>query len=139
MISRTGSSDRHAPWLVGWLGLAVLGVANGAAREGLYPDSLSDGDAKRISTVVLAILILGYAAVLQRARPLSRPAVAWRIGALWLALTIAFEFGFGLLTGTPLEELLADYDVTEGRFWVLIPITTFVAPALTRALFARRR
>ena len=88
---------------------------------------------------MLAILILGYAAVLQRARPLSRPAVAWRIGALWLALTIAFEFGFGLLTGTPLEELLADYDVTEGRFWVLIPITTFVAPALTRALFARRR
>ena len=112
MISRTGSSD---------------------------PDSLSDGDANRFSTVVLAILILGYAAVLQRARPLSRPAVAWRIGALWLALTIAFEFGFGLLTGTPLEELLADYDVTEGRFWVLIPITTFVAPALTRALFARRR
>jgi hypothetical protein len=50
------------------------------------------------------------------------------IGLTWLALTLTFEFGFGRARGKPWAELLADYDVLEGRIWVLVLVTTAVAP-----------
>jgi hypothetical protein len=33
------------------------------------------------------------------------------VGAVWLALTLAFELGFGRASGKTWRELLADYDV----------------------------
>jgi hypothetical protein len=50
-----------------------------------------------------------------------------------------FEFGFGhYVLGTPWAELLADYDLSRGRIWVLVPIATAAAPALARAVQTRR-
>ncbi len=64
-----------------------------------------------------------------------RPTTArdvWRIGALWVALTPAFEFLAGhYVFGTPWHQLLADYNVLRGRIGVLVFITTTVAPWLT--------
>ena len=52
------------------------------------------------------------------------------IGLLWLSLTLAFEFGFGRLSGLSWEAMLADYDVAGGRFWPLVLLTTLLAPWL---------
>lgn len=58
---------------------------------------------------------------------------ALRIGALWVAMTVAFELLAGhYLFGNTWERLLADYNVLRGRIWVLVLITTFLAPRLTR-------
>lgn len=57
-----------------------------------------------------------------------RDAIA--IGLAWLVVTLAFEFGFGRARGKPWAELLADYDVLKGRIWVLVLVTTAVAPYL---------
>ena len=55
---------------------------------------------------------------------------AFLIGSLWLALTLAFEFGFGHWAGgKSWHELLQDYNLLAGRVWVFIPIVTAVAPA----------
>ena len=54
---------------------------------------------------------------------------AWRIGAMWLAMTLIFEFGAGrYLFGTPWRQLLEDYDLAAGRLWILVLIATVVAP-----------
>lgn len=143
---RTGPSSpgagperrERAPWLVAWLGLAALGVANGAAREGLYPDALGDRTAHQISTVTLVLLILGYATLLQRWWPLLCRSTAWQVGAAWVLLTVAFELGFGRLAGTSWGDLLADYDLPAGRLWVFVPLTTLLAPPVTRKLRRRR-
>lgn len=59
-------------------------------------------------------------------------AMPW-IGALWVAMTVAFELLAGhYLFGNTWERLLADYNVLRGRIWVLVLITTFLAPRLTR-------
>ncbi len=61
-------------------------------------------------------------------------ATATAVGGLWALLTLGFEFGFGhSVRGTSWAELLADYDVSRGRIWVLVPIATAAAPALVRA------
>jgi hypothetical protein len=48
-------------------------------------------------------------------------------------MTVAFELLAGhYLFGNTWERLLADYNVLRGRIWVLVLITTFLAPRLTR-------
>jgi hypothetical protein len=55
---------------------------------------------------------------------------------LWVALTLAFEFGVGhYIFGKPWPELLADYDLSRGRIWIAALVVTLLAPWWT----ARRR
>lgn len=50
-------------------------------------------------------------------------------------MTLAFEFGFGhYIAGTPWSELVADYDLLQGRLWVLVPFTMMLAPAAVARL-----
>src|SRR3712207_1716407 len=60
-------------------------------------------------------------AVIGVANGVVRQATYAAIGAGWIGLTVAFEFGFGrLVAGQSWEELLADYDVSEGRTWPFV-------------------
>ena len=48
-------------------------------------------------------------------------------------MTLLFEFGVGhYLFGSPWHRLLADYNLLEGRVWLLVPLWLLVAPALVR-------
>lgn len=43
------------------------------------------------------------------------------LGTAWLALTVAFVFGFGrLVANQSWEELIADYNVAQGRTWPFV-------------------
>jgi glyoxylase-like metal-dependent hydrolase (beta-lactamase superfamily II) len=53
-------------------------------------------------------------------------------------LTVAFEFGFGhFIAGKSWDDLRADYDVFRGRLWVLVLLTTTVAPYLAAQSHSR--
>ncbi|MGA7982466.1 MAG: hypothetical protein WCA32_19870, partial [Chromatiaceae bacterium] len=68
--------------------------------------------------------------LMRRRRP-SSAGQAWAVGLAWLALTVAFEFGFGhYVAGHPWASLLADYDLTSGKLWALILVWIAVAPYL---------
>src|SRR3712207_1045725 len=82
-------------WLAAWLGLAALGVANGIIREVVYADVVGDRAAHQLSTFTLIAMIAGFTWWLQRRWPLTSAADAVRIGALWVVMTVVFEFGFG--------------------------------------------
>jgi hypothetical protein len=52
------------------------------------------------------------------------------VGLLWLVLTLAFEFGFGLLVrGESLASLLEAYRFREGNIWPMVLVVVAVAPA----------
>ena len=55
----------------------------------------------------------------------------WKIGILWIVLTIAFETIFGLVMGNSFDELLKAYDITTGNLWLLIVLFIGIAPYLT--------
>ena len=112
-----------------WLAMLVLAVANGALRVAVLIPRLGEPAGHVISTLVLSALIaaLTWATIRWVAPPSKSGALA--IGALWVTLTLAFEFGFGrLVAHRSWAELLADYDVAKGRIWILVLLTTGVAP-----------
>lgn len=127
----------------------VLAIANGALRELMLTPRLGARAAHQISTVLLCLLILlvGWLLTPWMLTPLvsgqtigaqpegSQQAEAWKIGGLWLALTLAFEFLAGhYVFGNSWQKLLADYDVFKGRIWVFVPIVTLIAPRVVLAI-----
>ena len=124
-------------WLLAWLAGPLIGIANGALRELAYKDRVGELTAHQLSAGSAIALFAGYFELLARRRPLSSTREALQVGAAWLALTIAFEFGFGRgVAHTSWDELLADYDVREGRLWPLVLAWIALGPAVVRA---RRR
>lgn len=115
-----------------WFALVPIAVANGAVREALIVPRAGEAAGGAISTASLALLILLLSGVtIGWVRPRSSRD-AWTVGALWLALTLAFEFLAGhYLFGTPWSRLLEAYNLVRGRTWVLVLVTTAVAPVIT--------
>jgi hypothetical protein len=53
------------------------------------------------------------------------------VGLIWLGMTVIFEFVFGhYVIGHPWRKLFHDYNLLEGRVWVLVLIWTTIAPLL---------
>lgn len=122
-------------WVSAWIGAAALGVANGAGREALYADATGDEAAHIISTSTLLPLLGGYMWLLQRRWPLRTRRESVSVGAAWMGMTVAFEFGFGhWVAGDSWSALLENYDVTAGKVWVLVPGAMAAGPELVRRL-----
>lgn len=121
-----------------WLVLAVLAIINGVLRDSTYGRYLPELAAHQISTLT-AIGGFGIAVWLfHRRQPTTSMREAWSIGALWLAMTVAFEFGFGhFIAGHSWERLFADYDVPAGRVWPLFLVWIFIMPPLFHRLSRR--
>jgi hypothetical protein len=115
--------------LIVWCGLLVVAIVNGTIRVAVIVPVVGDTAGHVISTIVLsiAILLIAWFAI-----PWLGPASGtdlWRIGTMWLALTVAFEFGAGhFLFGNPWSRLLEDYNVLRGRIWVVVLFATATAP-----------
>ena len=114
-----------------WLLIAVLANLNGALRQFVIIPLSNEGAGHVISTLMLAgIVLLTTWLTIGWMRP-STAGEAWTIGAVWLLLTLAFEFGFGhYVFGKPWSVLLADYHLDQGRIWTLVPVITLLAPWL---------
>lgn len=112
-----------------WFGLMVIAIGNGTVRIKLIIPYTGLGLGLAISTVMLCTLILLTTWISIRWMGPSTALQAWSIGLLWLVMTLSFEFGAGhFLFKKSWSELLVDYDVTQGRIWVLVPIVTVLAP-----------
>ncbi len=118
-----------------WCLLVILAVLNGGVRDTWLSPRLGDTVGRAISTVALCGLIfLATWVTIGWIRP-GTWADALRVGALWLALTLAFEFGVGHYGfGKSWRELLADYDLSRGRIWIAVLIVTLFSPSWTARL-----
>jgi hypothetical protein len=126
------------PWILAWGGGAMIGVANGVLREATVGRVLSERAAHAASGATAVAAFGGYFSVLQRRWPIPSTRDALAIGAAWLGMTVAFEFGFGrAVARQSWDELLADYDLTDGRTWPLVLAWIAAGPAVTRAVAER--
>lgn len=108
--------------------MLLIAIANGSARDLWYKKYLGELRAHQLSTVSFLILLAIYIAFIIKRFPPSSGLWALGIGLLWVALTLLFEFGFGLLRGNSFKHLLADYNIGKGRLWILIPAWLLLAP-----------
>lgn len=118
-------------YLLVWLLLAIVAIANGTVRQATYGKLFSELAAHQVSTAT-AIIASGIVVwFVHRSWPLESTAQAWIVGCCWLVMTIVFEFGFGhFVAGHSWTRLLADYNLLEGRVWSLFLAWIFVLPVV---------
>jgi hypothetical protein len=114
-----------------WVLLLILAIVNAALRNNVYEPILKNELlAHQISTVTaIALFLTTMYLFFSRTRAAYTGTDLLIIGILWLALTTAFEFGFGhYVMGNPWSRLLHDYNLLAGRLWILVLVTILVGP-----------
>ena len=115
-----------------WFIFVIAAILNGTFRVSFITPRVGEYAGHVISTVIfMCVLLVGtYFFLGYLDADLARNDLLL-IGALWLVLTVAFEFLFGhYVMGHSWEKLLADYNIFKGRVWILVLLTTFLAPWL---------
>lgn len=120
-----------------WVILAVVMFANGAVRVVFLQPRMGEHTARQVATATGVLIVLTAAFLFVRRIETPARGELWQVGGLWLVLTLLFEFGLGAATGASWAEMLADYDVLNGRLWSLIPLAALVAPRLAGLVPAR--
>jgi hypothetical protein len=112
-----------------WLGLVILAILNGILRVAGYSAYMSELCAHQLSTAIGIHLFGIYFWIFSKIFPLESAKQAWIIGAIWLILTISFEFLFGhFIMDHSWGKLFADYNILKGRVWILVLLWTFIGP-----------
>ena len=128
-----------ALYLAAWLPMVPIAIFNGAMRQGWYGHHMTELTAHQVSTGTGLVLLGTYIWLILRRWPPSGPGQALAIGVAWITLTLSFEFLFGhYVAGHSWARLLADYDLSAGRVWVLIPLWVGLAPWLFHRSLQRR-
>jgi len=114
-----------------WSAILVLAILNGGLRTILIVPKIGEQAGHVLSTIILCGLILSV----------SRISISWvgpnsqlenlQIGLFWVLLTVGFEFLAGHYAfKKSWETLLAEYNIAQGRIWILVLITNLLAPPL---------
>ena len=121
-----------------WALILPLAILNGAFREAVLLPSLGNPWAQALSGLLLSACIIAVAVVFVPRLVRRGSMQPWQMGALWLALTLVFEFGFGrLVLGRSWPDLLAAYTFADGNIWPLVLLITAAAPSLAARLPGR--
>ena len=117
-----------------WAGIAVLAILNGALRDVVLIPKLGTAVGLVLSGVLLSALIFVVAYLSIPWLGARRPAELVGIGLGWLALTLVFEFSFGLWQGKSWQVLLEAYTFKGGNIWPAALVVTALAPYLAAKL-----
>lgn len=121
-----------------WLGIIPLAILNGGFREKVLVGAIGDA-ARPVSGIILSIVILGMALIfIPRIRD-CKPADYVIMGIGWFVLTNVFDAVPKFLEGATIEQFLATFDVCNGDFWILVVLTSLVAPILAGQLRRKDR
>ena len=124
---------------IAWLLILGLAIVNGVLREGVLVPALGTTPGLMLSGAILAacVLVVALLLVARLGRVSTRRCLG--IGAFWLALTLAFEFGFGrAVAHKTWTQLLDAYTFRDGNLWPLVLLVVVLAP-LFAAWLRRRR
>ena len=114
-----------------WLVILMLAVANGILRDAVLAPALGRFAALMTSGLVLSLLILLVALLAAPWYGRLQADRYWLIGAMWLALTLGFQFGMcHFVQHKPWHELLDAYTFSGGNLWPAVLLMVVIAPRL---------
>ncbi len=112
-----------------WLLFIPVAIINGLVRQSVYQGMLGELRAHQLSTVIACVLFLFLAKKIMPDMSQIKKKDLFKIGFIWVFLTILFEFGFGhFIAGHSWEHLLVDYNIFQGRVWTLFLGNLLIAP-----------
>jgi hypothetical protein len=118
-------------YILAWIPMLFIAIANGATREIWYVNYLGELRAHQVSCATGIVLLGLYIWFVIRVRKPESSGAALVVGVIWLLMTVAFEFLFGFyLRGLPWSRLFHDYNLFAGRVWVLVLAWVTIAPYL---------
>lgn len=118
-----------------WLTIVPCAILNGMLREELLRPLLGNPAALSISGILMIGLILLVALLfVPRLGSPGNPPPVWKIGLLWMVLTLLFETGIGVLQGASLSMILANYNPSDGNLRIFVVLFTVYAPQLAMRL-----
>lgn len=115
-----------------WLIMMLSAILNGMFRVKFLHPRFGQQTSHIISTLSLSLIIfiISYFFIkfIGHLYPFTDILAT---GILWTLLTIAFEFLFGrYVIGRSWDKILAEYNIFNGRIWLLVLISTFLGPIL---------
>jgi hypothetical protein len=122
--------SRELKYFLAWFPMVFIAFANAWFRESVIRRLASELFSHQLSTLLLILLLAVYIRILFKKIPPISLAQALLTGMMWAALTIVFEFGMGRSRGIDWRVMLHDYQLSEGRIWILVPLTLVIAPGL---------
>lgn len=123
--------------LLVWVLIIPLAILNGGFREKILMPWLGEQAALPISGILLCILIFLVTVLLLHKLVKGDNKIYWAIGTVWIFFTIGIEFIIGYMMNSPMEEMLAAYDITTGNLWLLIVIFIGFVPWLSAKIRKR--
>lgn len=118
-----------------WLLIIVAETIHGVLRGLFLVPVVGDLRARQIGVVIGSLIILAIVIASIRWIGAKTRRELLAVGALWLALTLAFEFLFGrYVAGASWQRLLSDYDPTRGGFLALGMVVLALSPLIAGKL-----
>lgn len=121
-----------------WLPMPLIASINATIREIYFVINFSEKAAYQMSTVTILILLAIYVLLALNKWEPETLYQSVLVGLLWCFLTVAFEFGLGLLTGRAFNEMLQVYVISSGELWTLVPLFVLVSPSVFYLIFVKR-
>lgn len=126
--------------VVMWLLFSVAAVLNGLLRVNVIAPRIGEMPAHYVATAILCAVILVGSCVLVKMQTIEQTSILLTVGVIWLVATVIFEFVFGhYVVGHSWGRLLADYNILQGRAWVLVLLTELFGPLLCARWWQGRR
>lgn len=114
-----------------WFVLVVIAILNGILREWTYGRYITELLAHQLSTLTGIMFSGAFVYFVHQYWPIASMSQAWKIGFIWLVATVLFEFGFGhYIAGHSWQRLINDYNIFEGRVWMLFLIWVVLMPVI---------
>jgi len=116
-----------------WILFIPIPVINGILRENWYKQKIGEIGTNIVGFFVLSSFFLIYTYLFFR-NQISDFSISklFLVGAVWLFMTLVFEFGIGLYSHRSWSYMLADYNILKGRLWPLCLVVIFFTPLIIR-------
>ncbi|HYF67862.1 MAG TPA: hypothetical protein VD884_06995 [Ohtaekwangia sp.] len=115
--------------LIYWFPMVLLGMANGFFRQFVLNNYLDETAARQLSTLTLILLLTVYVYLIYNSLNIRSEAQALWTGVLWMFLTFLFETLLGFfVSGLSMSQIMREYDILEGRLWILVLLSLTCLP-----------
>lgn len=112
-----------------WFPMVIIAIINGTIRELFFTNFLDELGAHQLSVISGITFFAVYVWIITGKWKIDSPISAIKIGFMWFIMTVIFEFIFGhYVMGYSWQKLLYDYNILEGRLWVVVLLWTTISP-----------
>ena len=118
-----------------WIVLAVSAIVVATFRVGVLLPKFDEQTAHQLGTILYLIVQFAIIYFFIKKMKINKTKTLLGIGIFWVVITIIFEFIFGhYFMGHPWQKLFADYNLFNGRLWILVLINNLIAPIISRKI-----